>query len=448
MRSRRIAWGVAANLYDKLLIVAVQLVMVPVLVGGWGLHLYGCWLVLAAVPGFLALADLGFGGAAFVRMTSLVARGERDAAVVVLQTASQVVAVATIVMLIVALAVIWAIPGDWLPQDRQLSDGDARLTLVLLALYAAVMFQGSLLSAGYMSVQLLPMLAVVNAHILLFENVLLGAAAVTGHGPLVGAAALLVGRMGGLACSAMLLRRRAPWLQLGMSRANAVERRALGRSAAGMLAIPLAQATALQGSVLALGAAAGPAALPAFAAARTLSRIGLQATQLLTHALLPEFTSAEARGDREGQATMLCAVVGAAMLTALPFALVIGFGGEWLMGVWTKGAVTPPAGLMPVMAASVLLSGLWSPLSSLMYAIDRQGAFAWAYLLASLASLLATFALSRAMGATGAAITFAALDAVMLVVVGRFGVTHWLRGLPMADVARALLTRGRRAMQR
>lgn len=447
MSARRIAWGFVANLYDKLLIAGVQLVMVPVLVLHWGLHLYGCWVVLATVPGFLALADLGFGGAAFVRMTSLVARGERDGAVVVWQTACQMIAIASAATLALALLVIWSVPAGWLPQDPRLSDGDARFVLVLLALYALVVFQGSLQAAGYASAQLFPLLVTVNAHVILAENVLLGIAAVSGHGPLAGAAALLVGRAGGVTLAALLLRRRASWLRLGIDRADAGERRVLARSAVSMLAIPLAQATALQGGVIALGAAAGPAATPAFAAARTLSRIGLQATQLLTHALLPEFTAADGRGDRRGQAMMLCAVVAASILTALPFAFLLGFAGDWLMGVWTKGAVTPTPGLMPVMALSVMLSGLWSPLSSLMYAIDRQGAFAWAYLATGLISLLVTFALGRILGATGAAVAFTALDAVMLVVVGRFAVTHWLRGLPVGEVARALLTRGRQALR-
>lgn len=445
MRRRRIVWGFAANTYDRLLIAGVQLVTVPVLVLHWGLHLYGCWLVLASLPGFLALADLGFGGAAFVRMVGLVARGEREAAVVVLQTACQVVAIASALLFGMASLVIWVIPAGLLPHDPALTDTAARQTVLLLVLYTLAVFQGSLQSAAFASVQLFPLYAFTNAHLYLFEGTLFGIAVLTGHGPVIGAAGLAAGRALGVFGQAWLLRRRAPWLRYGFARASASERRLLGRSAVSMLAVPLGQALTLQGSVVALGVAAGPAATPAFAAARTLSRIGLQLTQLLTNALMPEFSAAHARGDRHGQAAMLCAVVAAACLVAIPFALVIGIAGDRAMALWTGGKLIPPAGLMPAVALSVVFGGLWLPLSSMMYAIDRQASFAWAYLLLGAGSVAATLWLGGRSGAPGAALAVAVLDASMCVVVGRFARAHWLRGLPTAAFARAVVARGRTA---
>jgi O-antigen/teichoic acid export membrane protein len=434
---RRIALGLAANVYDKLLIAGIQLLMVPMLVLHWGLHLYGCWLVLATIPSFLALADMGFGGAAYLRMIALVAQDKRDAAVVVLQTACQVVAIASVVVLILALLVIYSVPGGWLPSDPALSAGDARTVLAVLVLYALAVFQKMLQGAGYASVQLAPLFSLTAAHVVLLENALLVAAVLAGYGPVVGAAALVTGRIVGTLCQWLLLRRRAPWLRFGIARADAAERRILARSAVGMIAIPLSAATALQGSVLALSAAAGPVAAPAFVAARTLSRIGLQATQLLTHALMPEFTAAHARGDRNGQAGMLLAVVGAAAFAALPFALLIGLGGDWILALWTKGMVTAPPGLMPAIALSVAFGGLWPPLSNLMLSIDRHGSFAWPYLALATLSVAATYLLGRSFGATGAALALAGLDACMCLVVGRFAVKTWLHGLPLGTVARA-----------
>lgn len=448
MSRRRIALGLVANAYDKLLIAGIQLLMVPVLLWQWGLHLYGCWLVLATVPGFLALADMGFSGAAYARMIGQVARGERAAAVRVLQTACQVLAIGSAVVLPAALAVIWAVPGGWLPTDAALSAEATRITLALLVLYGLTVFQAQLAGSAFASVQLAPLYAFTASHVALLENALLAGAAVAGLGPVGGAAGLLAGRVIGTVAQRLLLWRKAPWLRFGIAQADAAERRVLARSAAGMLAIPLGQALVLQGSVVALSAAAGSAATAAFVAARTLSRIGLQATQLLTHAVMPEFAAAHARGDRQSEAQLLLAVAGAALAAALPFALVIGLGGAWLIALWTGGAIVAPAGLMPAFAASVLASGLWTPMSTLMYSINRQDAFAWAYLLLGIAAVVMTVVLGRTLGATGAALTLAALDVVMLAVIARFARRHWLRGLPTAAVARALVTRGRAAMRR
>jgi hypothetical protein len=54
--------------------------LVPVLASRWGLELYGQWLLLATLPQFLSMSDLGFATAAGTRMTMAVARGDRDEA--------------------------------------------------------------------------------------------------------------------------------------------------------------------------------------------------------------------------------------------------------------------------------------------------------------------------------------------------------------------------------
>lgn len=446
MSRRRIAWGVAANTYDRLLIAACQLVLVPVLARQWGPHLYGCWIVLATLPGFLALADLGFGSAAFVRMTTRVTQGDRAGAVETLHTACRMTALASAVVLVGGWAAIATIPAGWLPTDPALPPAAARGVLALLVLYALSVLQSGLQSWTLRSIEQFALGAFVAAHGYLLETLLVTLAAVTGHGPVLAAGGMVVGRLTTVGAQHVVLRRRAPWLRQGFRRATAGERRALLGPGLHALFIPLGQATVLQGSVAVLGAAAGPAATPAFAAARTLSRVGLQATQLLTHALMPEFTAAAARDDRPGQARMLLALLIAAALSTMPLALAIGLAGPWLVARWTHGAIVAPPTLMAVMAGSVLLTGAWTPLSNLMLAINRQAAFSTAYLLLGAGSLGLTYMLAGPLGfgATGAAIGVTALDAAMCVVIGRFAIAHWLRGLPLGDVARAAAGRLRR----
>jgi colanic acid biosynthesis glycosyl transferase WcaI len=281
MSRRRIAWGVAANLYDKLLIAGRAVADGPPAGAALGPALVRQLGTAGDDPRLSGGRRSGFGGAASLRMIGLVALDKRDEAVVVLQTACQIVAIAAVMVLAGALLAIWAAPARWLPADPALPAADVRIILVLLVLYAMAVFQSMLAGAAYVSVRLAPLYAFTSAHVTLLENMLLGAAVVGGYGPLAGAAAMLTGRVAGVIGQRMLLRRREPWLRFGIGRADPAERRLLARSAIGVVTIPLSQALVLQGSVMALGAAAGPIATPAFVAARTLSRIGLQATQLL-----------------------------------------------------------------------------------------------------------------------------------------------------------------------
>jgi O-antigen/teichoic acid export membrane protein len=164
--------------------------------------------------------------------------------------------------------------------------------------------------------------------------------------------------------------------------------------------------------------------------------------------MMPEFTAAQARSDQVAQARMLVALIGAALLAALPLRAADRLGGDWLLARWTGGAIIAPPGLMSAIALSVALGGLWTPLSAMMLAIGRQGAFVWAYLLIGIASVGGTYWLAQTLGATGAALAVAALDLCMCVVVGSFAYRHWWRGFPTGPAARAMWARGRAVLRR
>src|SRR4051812_29185953 len=84
---QRLFRGIGANVFGNFASVLIQLVTVPALLHAWGSGLYGAWLVLAAIPGYLALSDLGFANVAGNEMTVLVARNQEDSARAVFQSA-------------------------------------------------------------------------------------------------------------------------------------------------------------------------------------------------------------------------------------------------------------------------------------------------------------------------------------------------------------------------
>jgi hypothetical protein len=59
--TRRLLRGLGANAYGQFVTVIVQLVGVPILLHAWGAQLYGEWLILFAIPAYLAMTDLSHG---------------------------------------------------------------------------------------------------------------------------------------------------------------------------------------------------------------------------------------------------------------------------------------------------------------------------------------------------------------------------------------------------
>lgn len=441
MTLRRVSLGVGANIYDKLVIAAAQLAMVPVLATRWGLELYGAWLLLATVPSFLAMSDLGFATAAGTRMTMAVAREDRDEAVRLFHSAWAMVLASTAAAGVLALAAVLLVPSGMLPDGRGFPAEEARLTLAILVGYALLALQASIFGAGFRCAGHYALGAFWSANTVLFESLAAIAVALSGGGPQQVAVALLISRGVALALQGLTLRARVPWLRIGLSRASRDEVRALVRPALAVMALPAGQASFLQGTVLALGAAAGAAAVPAFVAARTLSRIGLQVTQLVVHALMPEYSAAVARGDRRSQAVMLLATLGSAAAVLVPFALILALAGPTIVEAWTAGVVRPDAALMLVMALTVVLGGFWNPLSNLILAMNRQAGFSYPFLALALLTAPVSYFLALSLGETGPAVAIAAMDLLMCGLIIRLGRRLFVGRQELAAAARAILTR-------
>ena len=61
---QRIFAALAANGFGQLVTMGTQLLLTPLFFRQWGAALYGEWLILSAIPAYLALADLGVSSAA------------------------------------------------------------------------------------------------------------------------------------------------------------------------------------------------------------------------------------------------------------------------------------------------------------------------------------------------------------------------------------------------
>ena len=416
---KRVMSGVGANALDKLVIAAMQLAMVPVQVGFWGVHVYGLWVVLATVPAFLAFGDFGFAVAAGTIMTMQVARGERGAAARTFTTASiATLAIATAVVAI-GVTTVTLLPTHIFSPAPGFDVGQMRLTIALLLTYGVACLQNTTSVAGFRAIGLFHVGILFHAGIYFSENVAVMTAIAAGASPVGAAASLLGTRLAGVAIQRAVLYRTAPWLRTERWWTSWAETKALLRPANAVMAMPAAHACLLQGSALALGASASAIAVPVFTTARTLSRVGLQMTAMFSTALMAEFSSASARGESAAQARILAFAMMTTAVLVVPFALVLALFGPTIIGIWTHGAIHTPAALMWVMAASVLFGGFWNPISNLLIALNWQSRYAYIFLGVSVLSIPLAYFLSERVGAIGAGAALMLVDAVMAVVIAR-----------------------------
>ena len=340
LKSSRIVRGISANVYSQVVQTALQLLSVPIYATHWGLATYGAWLVIFTVPNYLAFADFGFAAAAANDMTVSVARGDRAAAIETFHAVRAAMAGICSILLLVCVAAVYCIPDRSLAFVSGLSHVQARHAILMLAAYGVLSIQNSVSLAAFRSIGRYATGTYLHTSIHFAEN--LGALIVVSLGGNIETAAatyLTVGLVG-TAVRMVWLRAQAGWLVYFSWRVSFGQVRRLMNPALAVLALPVAQALFLQGTVAVVGLAAGSAAVPAFTTVRTLSRIGLQLTMIVNNAVVPEFTMAALDHTRRARLAFMSIASSAVIL--VPMFLVVVAGGPLVLKLWTHGAIHAP----------------------------------------------------------------------------------------------------------
>lgn len=417
MLGSRLAQGTLAGYYGLFVQLLFQLISVPVLTFHWGLEGFGVWLMLFTVPGLLAMADLGLTTAGANAMIDAAARGERAQAARIHAALRAVTLAIAATLLALATLVLFALPPESLAFAAPFTSETTRSTAVLLTAYGALALVNGVTLAGYRAADMFALSGWHFHTVALAETVAALMVAIAGGEPIAVAAAFLTMRLAGSLLMTLALRRRAPWLSSW--RAELAELRPLVRPALAALAYPGGNALAMQGAVLAIGTVGGPAAVPAYAVVRTLTRTALQFAFRFNIASMPRYTVFAAQDDRARKAQLIVLNLAVTFALVVPAALALFALGVPIVHWWTGGRVEAGMALLTVLVFAMLADSVWVPLSNLVMAINRHAGFTWFYLFAAALSIGAGAVLVREAGALGMAWAALALELAMIVRVWR-----------------------------
>lgn len=426
MSARKILVGSASIVLDKVVVSAVQLLMVPVLTHAWGLTLFGTWAMIGTIPTFLAMGDFGIVTSAWARMTMFMSRGETDKARTVIHTAWLVATAICVAISLILAAVLWYLPDSALPTAAGFPAEDARLTILMLMVYGLGTIVFRLNTTIFRASGQFPLTVWSNTASYGIENFAVIIAVFAGYGPVVAAAALLAMRGVSIAIVFALSFSRFRQVAPGFSGASRTEWREMWRPALAASLLGLGLMTFLQASVAVLGAVAGAAAVPAFVAVRTISRIGLQVSLVVAQPAAQEFGNEMAKGEnfKAGRYFGLVLATSAFMATGMGLGLVLL--GQPVIRLWTGGAIDPSMALLVFIALSSFAGGMWNPLLNVILAVNRQKEITGANLLIGVLGLGIIWATADEMGNVSAAIASAIVDGVTLGAMLLFVWRHWL----------------------
>ena len=410
---KRLVKGFAAQGFAQAINLIIQIGSVPLFIHFWGKLLYGEWLLISTVPSYFALSDLGFANAAGTEMTMRVARGDREGALKVFQSAWLLVTGVTLIVTLTMLGLV-----HWLPLERwlhlsTLAHGEVVTVVAILVFQVFFDLQTGLISTGYRcDGNFAPGTMISNIQRLV-EFVVAAIALCCGVHLIGLALAIMVTRLAGNTLSMLYMRSLSPWLTYGWRHADLATVKRLTSPALTFMGFPIGHALSLQGMVTVIGIVLGPGVVVAFTTSRTLTRFIWQILNAITNTIWVELSTAFGANDIALARSLHRRACQAAMWLAVACSIVLFFAGPLIFRLWTKGAVPFDPTLFGLLLLVVIANSLWSTSYVVLLSVNRHQKLAAVYVAATGLSVAIALVLTPLMGLRGTALSLLVIDAFM-----------------------------------
>lgn len=411
---RRLTKGILAKGFGQGSQIVIRLAEVPLFLAFWGPQLYGEWLILAALPSYLAMSDFGFASATNRHMAMLVAKGRRDEALAAFQATFWAVLIMTLAIVLLFVAAVAILPVTGMFGFERIGPDTALIAMALLGTQVVISSQILLLYGGYYCEQRYPLGLGLMAVVELLQFGAMALTVMLDGGPVAVASAILIGSAIGLFIMRLGLYRITPWLRYGMARNAMSHLTQLWRPALASMAFPIGQAMSFQGIRLIIGAALGPAAVALFVTHRQLARLVTLIATLIqpVQAELSALFGAEERSafrDLSRRSFQLLAIL--ALFTGSGILL---FSGPVFL-IWTAENLTFSFVLLALLLAVSIMEGFWRAGMAPLVATNRHIRIASIYAGISAVLLPVAYACGIAGNLTGIALALIAFEMLMLV---------------------------------
>jgi O-antigen/teichoic acid export membrane protein len=400
---RRLFVGFATTLVSKAASTVIQLVQVPVLLHFWGATMFGVWLVLSGIPTYLSFSNAGFGSVAGNEMTMLMARKEQDAALGVFQSCWWwIVLVMGITGAAMSVA-LWLLPMGRLFNIQTISEHDVSWVLFWLGMSVLFGQLEQLLQSAYRCIARYSYGNFVKSGLTLAAFGVQLVPVMLGYGPRTTAMVFAVANITGTLILCVMVKRDIPWISYGWGQASFKEIKRLTRPALAFMGFPLGNALNIQGSQLAVNYALGANAVAVFGTARTVSRLALQAVEMVKNTVWPELSIAFGAGKMDVVRTLHRRACQIALFMSLSVVVLVAAFGPTFLHKWTLGKVPSSPGLVGMLLVVVVFYSLWSTSSTLVAAINLHERLATMYSVATGVTVVVTYFAARRYGLFGAA---------------------------------------------
>jgi len=409
----RFLQGFGATSIGPVVTILAQLVSVPVFLHSWGPRLYGEWLILSAIPTYIAFSDVGFGNVAANDMTMRVASGDRDGALVTFQSTWVFISMTSLLVVVGFMSAAWTMPlTRWLNLSST-TPGDARMILTMLCVYSLLCLQADLTTSGFRCEGNYALGMLIKNVLRLVETLTVTVFVAAHAKPIQAAAMYLIIRAIGTPTMAWLMMRKSGWLHYGLRYATFERTKGLAVPAIAYMAFPIGSALSLQGMVLVIAAVLGPIAVAIFSTMRTLTRFGFQLMEAFKNSVWPELSLAYGVQNWALARRLHRIACQAALWSSFGSSIFLYFAGSRIIAVWTHGRIVMDVAAFHWLLLVIVANSFWYTSSVVTVASNTHERVAAVYLAGTAASLLIARLLLPSFGISGAAMALLAIDLIV-----------------------------------
>jgi len=386
----RISKGLAAIFFGQALVIAANVLLVPLYLGSWSPTLYGEWLALFSLVSYLSTLDLGMNMAVTNQLTQTYACGKLDEYARYQHSATAFyVFVAVTGSILLAVAVCILPLATWMGL-REVSAIDAAWVAWLLGIQLLLSLVAGLIAGVYRTTGDLAKSQWTNncQRTLLFASI---TAALALGGGVVAVAAVQIWPLVLVSLLATCdIRRRYHTLLPGLSRVSLSAIRDLLGPSLFFFLIMLANGLTQQGPILLVSSAMGGAAVAMLAVSRTLTNLIRQTVGAFNSALWPDITRLEASGNLTQLRTLHHLLVVSCSTLCVVLAVVLWYHGAEIIRVWTGGKLEPDSTLLRLLVVQLVMQSPWIASSTFSAAANRHRILARSYLISGIVGLAVT----------------------------------------------------------
>ena len=394
----RVGKGAAAILCGQAIITVGNLALVPLYLERWAPAVYGEWIALTALSGYLATLDFGINMAVTNRLTQAYARGDFEDYASCQHTAlAYYLALASVASVVLGLA-LWTLPFPAWVGLAETSATEAKWVIWLTGTYSLVAMPAGLISSFYRTTGDLPRSQWMGN---IQQVVLLSIVAtvlVLGGGMRAVAAWQLLPLLAVTGFVIWDVRRKSPQLAPAVTKAKFQVFLSILRPSVLFGLLMVSNALTVHGSVLVVSSVLGGMAVAVFVISRTLANLIRQLVGAMNSALWPDLTIMESSGALERLRRIHKLLVAGSSTLCIAIAAALWYEGAEIISAWTLGRIQPDATLLRLLLVLLVLQTPWLASSVFTASVSRHEKLAVSYMASSILGLAVAVVLVKSLG--------------------------------------------------